>query len=165
MSYYDKYLKYKNKYLQYKNSLRLNMQGGNPPEYPPAPVKTHTNDIFHINNLTATPSNNEPKFNLYRHNKLLSIEKLSDTPRLSEFAGGAYKRTIKSKHEQDRLLKLLERHDSSANSHSGDSDEVSVPGQIRRFKKDQHRITDNHRYFATESSSSSSSSSTTSLGI
>ena len=41
----------------------------------------------------------------------------------------------------------------------------NFPLQLRRFKKDQHRITDNHRYFATERSSSSSSSSTTSLGI
>jgi hypothetical protein len=163
MSYYDKYLKYKNKYLQYKNSLRLNMQGGNPPEHPPAPVNTRTNNILHINNLTATPTNNDGYPKTYRHNKLSSIERLSDTPRMSEFAGGAYKRKIKSKYEQDRLLKLLEKHDSPINSHSGDS-EISVPGQIRRFKKDPHKITDNHRYFAT-STDSSSSSSTDSLGI
>ena len=86
------------------------MQGGNPPEHPPPPVNTRTNNIFHINNLTATPTNNDVQPKIYRHNKLSSIERLSDTPRISEFAGGAHKRQIKSKHEQDRLLKLLDTY-------------------------------------------------------
>ena len=155
MSYYDKYLKYKNKYLQYKNSLELNMQGGGTPNYPPSAVNTKLNDIFYINNLTATPNNNDHLPNSYRHNNILSIEKLSDTPKMSEFAGGgAYKRKIKSKYEQEKLLKLLETNTSKYHKGSGEDK------FIQDCQKTQHKITDikTHRYFPTDSSSSSTSS-------
>jgi len=159
MSYYDKYLKYKNKYLQYKNSLELNMQGGRPHEYPPSPVNTNTNNIFHINNLTETPTNdrsNKPNYNSYKHNKILSIERLTDTPRISEFAGGAYKRKIKSKREQDKLLKLLDMHTGSS--------EKTEDELLEDLKNNPHRILGTkHHYFAGDISSSSTSSD--SLGI
>jgi hypothetical protein len=161
MSYYDKYLKYKNKYLQYKNSLGLNMQGGNYPKYPKPSVNVNSNDIFHINNLTDTPVIDlEPK--TYKHNKISSIEKLSDTPHMSEFAGGAYinKRKIKSKYEQDKLLKLLDPHADKRNSHSGSSENTEEEDLLDDFKKYSPIITDmkKHKYFGTPSDSSSSDS-------
>ena len=159
MSYYDKYLKYKNKYLQYKNSLELNMRGGTRPKYPD---DVKTNNIFHINNLTETPTNdrsnkpNKPNYNSYKHNKILSIEKLTDTPRISEFAGGAHKRKIKSKQEQDRLLKLLDTHTGSS--------EKTEDELLEDLKNNPHRILGTkHHYFAGDISSSSTSSD--SLGI
>ena len=161
MSYYDKYLKYKNKYLQYKNSLGLNMHGGNNPTYPSPPVNIKPNDILYINNLTITP-NIDPSPRSYRHNKISSIEKLSDTPRVSEFAGGAYKRKIKSKYEQDKLLKLLETHTDTTNSHSGNTEEW-LTNPEKMFSKTLPNVNKNHKYFATESISSSTTSD--SLGI
>ena len=161
MSYYDKYLKYKNKYLQYKNSLELNMQGGNRLNYSKPSVNVNSNNIFHINNLTATPVIGSVH-NSYKHNKILSIEKLSETPHMSEFAGGAYinKRKIKSKYEQDKLLKLLDPHADKRNSHSGSSENTEEEDLLDDFKKYSPIITDmkKHKYFGTPSDSSSSDS-------
>ena len=160
MSYYDKYLKYKNKYLQYKNSLGLNMQGGNNSKYPSSNVNIHKNDIFHINNLSATPVIGSVN-NSYKHNKILSIEKLSDTPRMSEFAGGAHinTRKIKSKYQEDKLLKLLERHNDTPDSHGSSAKSEEELLDYFRENTATLRDTDKHNYFATESEYSSSSDS------
>jgi hypothetical protein len=159
MSYYDKYLKYKNKYLQYKNSLGLNMQGGNNLKYPSSNVNIHKNDIFHINNLSATPDIGLVH-NSYKNNKILSISQLSDTPKMSEFAGGAYinKRQIKSINQKDKLLKLLERYNETDSHGSSAKTEEEL---LDDFRENPPTLRDmnKHKYFATESEYSSSSDS------
>jgi hypothetical protein len=147
MSYYDKYLKYKNKYLQYKNSLGLNMHGG-ATYVPPDSVNVNSNNIFHINNLTATPS-------------------------MSEFAGGAYKRTIKPPHDEKKLVKLLDTRTNTSktpkrhNSHNGTTDE-ELFNQLENYKLTEPLgvLGSNRNSFGEDSpSSATDSDSSDSLGI
>ena len=151
MSYYDKYLKYKNKYLQYKNSLGLNMHGGQSYYFSQPRLDSYSRPLEHN----------------VKSNDILNINNLTDTPlHLTTFAGGAYKRKIKSKHEQEKLLKLLD----TPNSHSGYSEnsenrEKWINNSYDMLQKTLPHVDKNHKYFATDTTSSSSSPSSDITGI
>lgn len=170
MSYYDKYLKYKTKYIQYKNKLGINNKKADENDT----TKDHNHiggdarDIFAIDKLSDTPMaihKHQPKVG--SQDNMLSIEMLTNTPRLSDFVGGAYKPNNKQNIQHNKLLKLLEadsseeRHDSHTSASAASVNIFDLTLSTRPRIKDSK----SHRYFGQEETISPSSTSSSSSSI